>query len=68
VGITGTVTVNEISGSESFIHFGFAGRRWVALVQGIQAVGLNESLPLYLDPENFYYFHNDGQLALAPGV
>jgi glycerol transport system ATP-binding protein len=68
VGITGTVTVNEISGSESFIHFDFAGRRWVALVQGIQAVGLNESLPLYLDPENFYYFHNDGQLALAPGV
>jgi glycerol transport system ATP-binding protein len=67
VAITGRVTVNEISGSESFVHFDFAGRNWVALVQGIQSVGLNESLPLYLDPEKFYYFHDDGQLALAPG-
>jgi glycerol transport system ATP-binding protein len=68
VAISGTVTVNEISGSESFIHFDFAGRNWVALVEGIQTVGLNDSLPLYLAPENFYYFHNNGQLALAPGV
>jgi glycerol transport system ATP-binding protein len=68
VAISGTVTVNEISGSESFIHFDFAGRSWVALVEGIQTVGLNDSLPLYLNPENFYYFHKNGQLALAPGV
>ncbi len=64
--ITGRVTVNEISGSESFVHFDFAGQGWVALVPGIQAVDLNESLCLYLDPEKFYYFHENGQLALAP--
>ena len=68
VAINGIVTVNEISGSESFIHFDFAGGSWVALVEGIQTVGLNDSLPLYLNPEKFYYFHNDGQLALAPAV
>jgi glycerol transport system ATP-binding protein len=68
VAISGTVSVNEISGSESFIHFDFAGRSWVALVEGIQTVGPNDSLPLYLNPENFYYFHKNGQLALAPGV
>jgi glycerol transport system ATP-binding protein len=68
VAIRGTVSVNEISGSESFIHFDFAGRNWVALVEGIQTVGFNDSLPLYLDPGNFYYFHNNGQLALAPGA
>jgi glycerol transport system ATP-binding protein len=67
VAITGTVTVNEISGSESFIHFNYAGQKWVALVAGIQSVGLNENLPLYLDPEKFYLFHANGALAWAPG-
>jgi glycerol transport system ATP-binding protein len=67
VAITGAVTVNEISGSESFIHFNYAGQNWVALVAGIQSVGLNENLPLYLDPEKFYLFHANGALAWAPG-
>jgi glycerol transport system ATP-binding protein len=64
--ITGRVTVNEISGSESYIHFDFAGQNWVALIPGVQSVGLNESLPLYLNPEKFYLFHPNGDLAWAP--
>lgn len=66
VAITGRVTVNEISGSESYIHFDFGGQSWVALVPGIQSVALNENLPLYLDPEKFYLFHPNGDLAWAP--
>ena len=65
--VTGRVTVSEISGSESFVHVDFAGQSWVALVPGIQTTAINESLALYLNPEKFYYFHADGQLALAPG-
>jgi glycerol transport system ATP-binding protein len=68
VAITGTVRVSEISGSESYIHFKFAEQNWVALVPGIQAVGLNEKLALYLDPEKFYLFHASGELAWAPGA
>ena len=66
VEISGTVTVNEITGSESFIHFDFAGRPWVALVHGIHSVEPNEKLRLYLDPQTFYFFHPGGELAHAP--
>lgn len=66
--ITGRVSVVEISGSESFVHFDFDRQSWVALVPGIETPGINENLCLYLDPDKFYYFHDDGQLALAPGV
>ncbi|MCZ6828768.1 MAG: ABC transporter ATP-binding protein [Gammaproteobacteria bacterium] len=66
VAITGIVTVNEITGSESFIHFDFAGRNWIALIHGVHAVALNEEIQLFLDPQTFYFFHPTGELAHAP--
>ena len=66
--ISGTVTVNEISGSESFIHVDILGQSWVALLPGIKAVEPNQSLDLYLDPGQFYLFRDNGQLAWAPGA
>ena len=64
--VTGRVTVNEITGSESFIHFEFAGSPWIALVHGIYPAVPGETVQLYLNPESFYYFYPDGALALAP--
>ena len=61
-----SVTVNEISGSESFIHFSFMGQYWVALVHGIQAVQPGQVLALYMNPQHFYYFHAGGDTALVP--
>ncbi|MBT4523192.1 MAG: ABC transporter ATP-binding protein [Halieaceae bacterium] len=66
VEILGTVTVSEITGSESFIHFHFADCHWVALVHGIHIFGQGEEIQLYLNPETFYFFYRDGKLAQAP--
>ena len=66
--VAGKVTVNEISGSESFIHVDLAGQSWVALLPGIKSVEPGQRLKLYLDPAQFYLFTQDGQLAWAPGA
>ena len=68
VAITGRVTVSEITGSESFIHFVFAGCNWVALIHGVYPVALNEEIQLFLDPHTFYFFHPAGELAFAPDL
>ena len=67
VEIDGTVSVSEVTGSESYIHFQFADCNWVALIHGIHAAGVNENIRLYIDPETFYFFCPDGSLALAGG-
>lgn len=68
VAVDATATVSEISGSESFVHFEFAGHQGVALIHGIHPLQLNQHIQLYLDPQQFYFFHSDGSLALAPAV
>ena len=60
------VVVNEITGSESFIHFILAGQSWVALVHGVRDIAPGATISCYLDPREFYYFYPDGALALLP--
>lgn len=66
VALAGTVAVSEITGSESFIHVDVAGERWVSLVSGIHAIEPGATIELYLDPERFFVFDAEGQLAAAP--
>jgi glycerol transport system ATP-binding protein len=61
------VTINEISGSESFLHFELAGQDWVALLHGVQQAEPAQQLPVYLDPSRLYLFDAQGGLAHAPG-
>lgn len=60
------VVVNEITGSESFIHFILAGQSWVALVHGVRDIAPATTISCYVDPKEFYYFYPDGELALLP--
>lgn len=60
------VVVNEITGSESFIHIVVAGQSWVALVHGIQDVAPGAAISCFVDPKDFYYFYPDGDIALLP--
>jgi glycerol transport system ATP-binding protein len=60
------VVVNEITGSESFIHFNLAEQSWVALVHGVQDIAPGAVISCYLDPSEFYYFYPGGELALLP--
>ncbi|MGO4669270.1 ABC transporter ATP-binding protein [Bosea sp. 2RAB26] len=62
----GTVTVAEITGSESFVHVEVAGSRWVALVPGVQELEPGAVVTVYIDPACVFVFVPDGRLAHAP--
>lgn len=56
----GSVSVTELSGSESFIHFDFRELPWVALVHGIQNYKEAEDVGFYVDPNNAFVFDSAG--------
>jgi glycerol transport system ATP-binding protein len=66
--VTATVTLTEITGSESFIHVDFAGERWVALAHGVHDLGVGGAVELFLDPARFFVFDESGALAAAPAL
>lgn len=57
-----TVTVVEISGSESFVHVKHGEQRWVALLGGIHEPAPGSTFTLYVDPKHLYVFAADGTL------
>ncbi|KAA2316026.1 ABC transporter ATP-binding protein [Pseudooceanicola sediminis] len=62
-----TLTVTEITGSETFVHLDYHGARWVGLIHGIRNLTPGQALPVYLDASRVYLFAEDGQLvASAP--
>ncbi|QPM92437.1 ABC transporter ATP-binding protein [Pseudooceanicola algae] len=62
-----TLSVTEITGSETFVHLAHGEARWVGLVHGLRDLQAGQSLPVYLDPSRIYLFGEDGLLvASAP--
>ncbi len=61
---TGTTTVTELTGSESYIHFDYGGNPWVALVHGIVAAESGKEMDFYVDPDNLFLF--DVEQTLVP--
>ncbi|WP_172327867.1 ABC transporter ATP-binding protein [Mangrovicoccus sp. HB161399] len=62
---TATLTVTELTGSETFVHLDHHGERWVGLVHGVHDLRIGESLGVWLDPRHVYVFGEDGGL-VAP--
>ncbi|KFC71649.1 ATPase component of ABC-type sugar transporter [Bosea sp. LC85] len=62
----GTVTVAEITGSESFVHVEATGSRWVALVPGVQELEPGAAVTVHVDPAGVFVFDPAGRLAHAP--
>lgn len=56
VEIRAHVIVNEITGSESFVHFEFEGHRWVLLVHGICEFTPDVPFSCFVDPADFFLF------------
>jgi glycerol transport system ATP-binding protein len=67
VPVNATVTVVEITGSESFVHAVHEGERWVALAHGIHELGPGAPVELHLDPHRMFVFGADNLLVAAPG-
>jgi glycerol transport system ATP-binding protein len=63
--IGATVSVSEITGSESFVHLDAGAHRFVALVPGVRRLEPNSAVTAYLDPARVFLFDEGGRLAAA---
>jgi len=63
-----TVTVTEITGSESFVHLSRDASNWVAVLQGIHEYEPGHLLDAVLDPANIFVFDVADRLVAAPGM
>jgi glycerol transport system ATP-binding protein len=61
-----TVTVTEITGSESFVHLNRDASNWVAVLQGVHEFGPGYVLDAVLDPDNVFVFDAADRLVAAP--
>src|ERR1700712_4253553 len=62
-----TVTVTEITGSESFVHLNRDASNWVAVLQGVHEFEPGHVLDAVLDPDNVFVFDGADRLVAAPG-
>jgi glycerol transport system ATP-binding protein len=65
-GVTATVGVVEITGSESFVHVSREGMSWVALAHGVHELAPGAEIEVFLDPHRMFVFGGDGRLVAAP--
>jgi glycerol transport system ATP-binding protein len=61
-----TVTVTEITGSESFVHLHREKSNWVAVLHGVHEFEPGHVLDAVLDPDNVFVFDKAGRLVAAP--
>jgi glycerol transport system ATP-binding protein len=63
-----TVTVTEITGSESFVHLNRDASNWVAVLPGVHEYQPGDVLDAVLDPDNVFVFDASDRLVASPGV
>jgi glycerol transport system ATP-binding protein len=63
-----TVTVTEITGSESFVHLSRDASSWVAVLHGVHEFPPGHMLDAVLDPNNVFVFDGAGRLVASPGA
>jgi glycerol transport system ATP-binding protein len=61
-----TVTVTEITGSESFVHLERSAMNWVAVLHGVHEYEPGQVLDAALDPNNVFVFDLAERLVAAP--
>src|ERR1700759_4797281 len=62
-----TVSVTEITGSESFVHLHRADNDWVAVLHGVHEFEPGQQLEAVLDPDNVFVFDAADRLVASPG-
>ena len=62
----GTVSVTEISGSESFVHVDLGFATWVGLVLGVHDWEPGAAAEIRVDARRMFVFTEDGALIAAP--
>ncbi|MQW86034.1 ABC transporter ATP-binding protein [Sinorhizobium saheli] len=59
--LTVKTAISEITGSESFIHVGFADARWVMLAPGVHDIEPDATLNVFVDTRHLMAFGPDGR-------
>ena len=62
VKVVGSITVTELSGSQSSAHFVFGDQNWVSLAHGVHPFGIGDNHAFYIDASKCFFFSLDGQL------
>ena len=65
IALPATVSVSEITGSESYVHLDAGDHRFVALVPGVRRLEPKSPATAYIDPRRLFLFDADGRLAAA---
>ncbi len=60
------VSVAEITGSETIVHFEFAGQPCVAIVAGSRSFDVTQHTTMYFDVAQMFAFNSDGTTAAIP--
>ncbi|MFN4130437.1 MAG: ABC transporter ATP-binding protein [Paracoccaceae bacterium] len=60
-----TLSVTEITGSETFLHLHHGEEKWVGLVHGVQDLTDGVEITVWLDSAHVYLFDAQGRLAAA---
>jgi glycerol transport system ATP-binding protein len=68
IAFSATVSVSEITGSESYVHMDVGRHRFVALVPGVRRLEPGTVVEAHLDPRRLLVFGRDGRLAAAEDV
>jgi glycerol transport system ATP-binding protein len=65
--VEGRVSIAELSGSDSVVHFDVLGQTWVSQSHGVQSFKVGEAAAFRLDVARSLYFTADGRCVSAGG-
>lgn len=68
VTVEGSVSIAELSGSESVVHFDMLGQTWVSQSHGVRSFKVGASAAFQLDVARSLYFAADGRCVGANGT
>ncbi len=63
VEVTGNVSVTEITGSETFVHFAMDTYPWVALLHDVQDFTVASTVHFFIEPQHLFLFDSNDLLA-----
>ena len=60
--VKGSVSVTELTGSETFVHFSMEDNPWVALLCDVQNFAIANTVVFYVQPQHLFLFDSDDAL------
>ena len=60
--VKGSVSVTELTGSETFVHFSMEDNSWVALLHDVQNFSVASTVVFYVELQHLFWFDSDDAL------